>query len=200
MKPSLLLLLLPLLLNGLIGCHKQDAPARPTLMSAQVNGESWHTVAAVRPPYAQVGEFYFNGALHRHDVFIEGGSATDLGKLGIRNFSLRLSATYMPKIGRHYFNNSYGGPFGPPNAATKYLSASIQYDTFTGDTYRAGAVDGFLDIAEVKDKHVAGTFEFTAPTVNAPATSGTPAVLKVEKGAFYAEILGFQGVAWDEVQ
>ena len=197
MKRSLLLLLL---LGGVVGCRKQEALVRATVMSAQVNGESWHTVAAIRPPYAQVGEFYANGVWQRHEVFIEGGSATDLGKLGIRNFSLRLSATYMPKIGRHYFNNTYTGPIGPPNKDNKYLSASVQYDTFAGDVYRAGAVDGFLDIAEVTDKHVAGTFAFTAPAINAPTTSGTPAVLKVEKGAFYAEILGFQGVPWDDVQ
>ena len=189
-------LLAALLFMGLGSCNKGgEAPARPTVMSAQVNGQAWQTVSAV----AQVSYDRMYQP-NRYVVFIEGGAAPDLTGLGIKSFDLVLNASYLPKVGRHYLNNSYAGPIGAPNQKVNYLSAGIQFELLDTSVYHAGAIDGFLDIVAVTDTHVEGTFEFTAATLLAPAT-GVPTQFTVEKGHLYAKLIGVaEPVAWEGVQ
>jgi hypothetical protein len=170
-------------------------------MSVVLNGQSWRTTESIGPPIAQVDE-NLTYSTPRNTVFIQGGSDTNLTALGIKGCMITLNFSYLPKIGRHNLNSGYTGPIGGPNTKLNYLTANMQYERLDGTTLRGFATSGFVDITQVSNTQVAGSFEFEAFEFNVSNPSAPPLIFKAEKGQFNAKIIDFTPlpVIWDGTQ
>ena len=78
----------------------------------------------------------------------------------------------------------------------------MQYERLDGTTLRGFATSGFVDITQVSDTQVAGSFEFEAFEFNVSNPSAPPLIFKAEKGQFNAKIIDFTPlpVVWDGTQ
>lgn len=115
---------------------------------------------------------------------------------------ITLDFSYIPKIGRHNLNSGYTGPIGGYNAKANYLGINMQYERLDGTVYHGFATSGFVDIAQVSDTQVAGSFEFEAFEFNVTNPSAPLLVFKAEKGQFNARIKDLTPlpIVWDGTQ
>ena len=81
------------------------------------------------------------------------------------------------------------------------MTAGIQYELLDTSIYQATATGGMVEITEVSDNYVGGTFEFTAHSINVPPGSNAPSDFTIAQGQFYARLsANGQDVVWDGVQ
>lgn len=95
-----------------------------------------------------------------------------------------LAFRYLLKLGHHPINS------GTVNAKQNYCQAIIHYDAPDGGTYYAQATASSVDITEIANGYVEGTFELTCPSYSQAVAAGAPTVLTVTKGRFYDKIDG----------
>jgi len=171
-------------------------------MSAQLNGRLWTTTAEGIGALAQVDAKYGYGPM-RYIVDVRASANNDLSAGGIKGCAITISTHYLPQVGRHYINvnGASGQPLGPPVRNFNFVSANIYGDWLDGTFFSGHAVDGFVDIIEVTDGQVRGTFEFNAPNRTWTAANGQPPVFRVEGGTFLADIIGDgRNMPWDVAQ
>lgn len=189
------LLLSVLLVAGAASCHKIDSAPTPSpvVLAAQLNGQAWESDARYAP-YTSVTDSYAYTPV-RYVFSIDGHSEKGVPGLNLSRLDFNISFSYLPKVGRHLINS------GSANAKQNYCHAYFYFDAPDKGTYRAGATAGYVDITEIADGHIKGTFELSCPATNLPATSGAPAVLTVTQGRFYGLIIEpNKTLTWDGEQ
>jgi hypothetical protein len=189
-------LLSGLFLIALAGCSKNSSPSpsRPVEFAAQINGQDWQSDSQ-QFPYTMVDADYSYTPM-RYKLNVEGRTMTGVPTLKLSRILFSLAFTYLPKLGHHPINS------GVVNAKRNYCQAIIWYDAPDGGTYHAQATAGSVDITEIANGYVGGTFELTCPAYSQAIAAGTPAVLTVTKGRFYDKIDGpsKQALTWDGEQ
>lgn len=186
-----------LMLVGLTGGCKKSASVAPTVvavLSANLNGEVWEAEKQAYPRTSVTDTYAYTPK--RFIFSVEGQSQHGIPSLHLSRFTLSLAFSYLPKIGRHSMNS------GSVNAQQHYCQGTFYFDAPDGVTYHADATSGYVDITEIADGNIKGTFAFTCTSRNMPATSGAPAVFTVTNGQFYDRIdSGFPDqLVWDGVQ
>jgi Family of unknown function (DUF6252) len=89
---------------------------------------------------------------------------------------------YVPKVGRHYFNNSPLS-FLPKSG----LIGIYSYYNTIGNTWQTRYTkDGYVDVTEINRDEMKGTFTFNATTESITDT----AIVAVTKGSFYLHNYG----------
>jgi hypothetical protein len=185
------LLPLGLLLAGLTACSKGPAPQKPEFMTAQVNGVAWQPDEAVGP-MTNITDDQATSNPIRYSFAVTGESKVGLPGLpgvNVARFIIIISTTYLPKLGRHPINSSAGSlnPKGHYCQAIVYfyLNSPLNYG------YNAPVTSGFLNVTEVSDTSIGGTFELSAPVTRAEALAeGAPTVFTITNGAFYSDFGG----------
>ncbi len=190
------LLLSTLAALALAGCSKTEEakPSRPIELSAQINGQAWQADSQWYS-YTQVDEDYSFTPM-RYTLTVGGKTQAGIPALNLSRILFALSFTYLPKIGHHPINS------GAINSKQNYCQVLIWYDAPDGGTYYAPATSGSVDITEVANGYVGGTFELTCPSYSRAVAGGAPAILTVTKGRFYDKIDGpsKQGLTWNGEQ
>lgn len=171
----------PLLAAGLLvgltaGCQKSaPAPAAVVaVLSATLNGQAWE---AEKQGYSRTFVTDTYAYTPKRFIFsVEGKSQLGIASLRLSRFNCSLDFSYLPKIGRHFMNA------GSVNAQQHYCQGTFYFDAPDGVTYYAHATSGYVDIMEIADGNIKGTFAFTCTSSNMLATSGAPAVFTVTNG------------------
>lgn len=189
------LLVLAWLAGCAASCKKgEGSPVPPAVLAAQINGQTWEADAQNAPRTGVTDSYAFKPV--RYIFSVEGRSQQGVAGLKLSRLQFNISFSYLPKIGRHAINS------GTSNAKQNYCGAYFYFDAPDGVTYRAQATAGHVDITEIANGYIGGTFELTCPAVNMPATSGAPAVFTFTKGRFYDLTNGpfGQTLIWDGEQ
>ncbi len=191
------LLLSVLLLAGFAGCKKDEIkfePAPPLVLGAQINGQAWEADPK-SSPYTSVTDTYAYNPV-RYVFSIDGTSPSGMPSLNLSRLGFNIYFTYLPKVGRHAINSKSANP------KQNYCSAFFYFDAPDKITYRADATSGYVEITEVADRRIKGTFELVCPaTKHMPSTSGAPAVFTVTQGRFQGVVsVPNKTLIWDGEQ
>lgn len=195
------LLLFSLLLAGLTACSKDPAPQKPEFMTAQVNGVAWQPDKSVGPMTSITDDQASSNPV-RYSFGLTGESKTGLPGLpgaSVARFIIIISTTYLPKLGRHPINS----PAGPPNSNGHYCQAVVHFylNSPLAYSYNATVTSGFLNVTEVSDRGIGGTFELSAPVTRVEALAeGAPTVFTITNGSFYDDFGGVYSARTGQVQ
>jgi hypothetical protein len=161
-------------------------------MTAQVNGVAWQLDKHVGPLTTINEDQNINNPV-RYNFSVEGDSKMGLpGLPGVKvaRFIIIITTNYLPKLGRHPISD----PAGPPNAKGHQCQAIVYFNlnSLLAYGYNATVTSGFLNVTEVSDTSVEGTFELSAPVTRREALEeGAPAVFTITNGSFFNDFSGF---------